>query len=175
MDFVQTKGFGRSMRPAVWGRSLGVLAALVCTATAGVSAPQGRVAEAAAKVRRWFQVGEASWYGKAVQGHRTASGEQFNMNAMTCAHRTLPLGSWLRVTNLSNRRSVLVRVTDRGPLSSRRVVDLSYAAARAVGIGGVGKVELEALNPSDPAIAAGVAARIAETFLPKFEESLRLR
>ncbi len=84
------------------------------------------------------------------------------MNAMTCAHRTLPLGSWLRVTNLVNRRSVLVRVTDRGPMSPTRVVDLSYAAAHAVGIGGVGQVQLEALNPSDPLIAATIAARIAE-------------
>lgn len=134
---------------------------LTLLAGAGTGASQHSVSEAAARVRRWFQVGEASWYGRAVQGHRTASGERFDMGGMTCAHRTLPLGSWLRVTNLSNRRSVLVRVTDRGPLSSNRVVDLSYAAAHAVGIGGVGKVQLEPLNPSDPLIAATVASTIA--------------
>ncbi len=65
------------------------------------------------------------------------------MNGLTCAHRSAPLGSWLRVTNLRNQRSVLVRVNDRGPMVEGRVIDLSYAAARAVGLTGIGRVRLE--------------------------------
>jgi rare lipoprotein A len=69
----------------------------------------------AAKTRKWTQVGKASWYGRRFQGHRTASGEAFDLNMLTCAHRTLPIGTLLRVTNLSNRKSIMVRVNDRGP------------------------------------------------------------
>lgn len=151
-----------------------VAAVVIGTASARAGAPQTTVANAAAKMLHWFETGKASWYGRAAQGHRTASGETFDMNGMTCAHRTLPLGSWLRVTNLTNSRSVLVRVTDRGPVSTSRVVDLSYAAARAVGIGGVGRVRLEALNPSDPAIASTIAARVVESMMPSLNDPSRL-
>lgn len=99
--------------------------------------------------RHWLQVGEASWYGLKFQGRRTANGEHFNMNSLTCAHRTLPLGSWVRVTNLRNRKSVLVRVNDRGPVPENRIVDLSYAAAHAVGLDGIGEVRLEAVPVTD--------------------------
>ncbi|MGH9588572.1 MAG: septal ring lytic transglycosylase RlpA family protein, partial [Acidobacteriaceae bacterium] len=84
----------------------------------------------------WYQIGRASWYGKFFQGQQTASGEDFDMNAMTCAHRSLPLGSVVKVTNLRNHKSVVVRVNDRGPLPTNRVVDLSYAAARMLGFTG---------------------------------------
>ena len=110
-----------------------------------------------ASLRSWLQVGQASWYGIKFQGHLTATGEHFNMNALTCAHRTLPLGSWIRVTNLRNRRSVLVRVNDRGPVPQNRIIDLSYAAAHAVGLNGIGKVSLETVpsgTPTDVALLA---------------------
>jgi rare lipoprotein A len=75
------------------------------------------------------QVGLASWYGNAHAGRRTASGEPFDPRALTAAHRTLPLGAMVRVTNLANRRSVEVRINDRGPVDLSRVIDLSKRAA----------------------------------------------
>ena len=80
------------------------------------------------------QVGMASWYGPKFHGRRTASGEVFNMYQITAAHRTLPLGSWVHVTNLDNGRSLQVRINDRGPFIRGRIIDLSYAAARAIGM-----------------------------------------
>jgi rare lipoprotein A len=98
--------------------------------------------------RHWLQFGRASWYGRAFQGQATASGEPFNMNSMTCAHRSLPLGATVLVTNLRNHRSVLVRVNDRGPVPESRVVDLSYAAARILGFRGVAPVRLDLVDTS---------------------------
>ena len=80
----------------------------------------------------------ASWYGADFHGKRTANGERFNMYAMTAAHRTLPLSSYAEVTNLKNHRSVIVRINDRGPYHSKRAMDLSYAAAKELGITGKG-------------------------------------
>jgi rare lipoprotein A len=77
-----------------------------------------------------YQVGTASWYGKQFHGKTTASGEPFDMFDLTCAHPTLPLGSYVRVTNLRNSRQVVVRVNDRGPVVPGRIIDLSYEAAR---------------------------------------------
>ena len=76
------------------------------------------------------QTGIASYYAKSLDGRRTASGEKYDRQALTAAHRTLPFGSRVRVTNLSNGRSVVVRINDRGPFAEKRVIDLSYAAAR---------------------------------------------
>jgi rare lipoprotein A len=76
--------------------------------------------------------GRASWYGEPHHGRMTASGETFDMHRLTAAHRTLPLGTRLLVTNMANGRSVVVRVNDRGPYRSGRILDLSYAAARAL-------------------------------------------
>ena len=84
------------------------------------------------------------------------------MHELTCAHRTLPLGTWLRVTNLRNRKTVLVRVNDRGPMVDGRIVDLSYAAAKAVGIDGLGKVRLEKVSATDPALQQGLLAQLNE-------------
>jgi peptidoglycan lytic transglycosylase len=94
------------------------------------------------------QVGNASWYGRRHQGKRTASGERYDQYAMTAAHPTLPFGTRLRVTNLENRRSVVVRINDRGPFVDGRVIDLSLAAARTLGIAeeGVAHVRLQRLN-----------------------------
>ena len=75
------------------------------------------------------QTGLASWYGKAFHGKRTASGEPYDMLGMTAAHTTLPIPSYVRVTNLANQRSVVLRVNDRGPFHDKRVIDVSYAAA----------------------------------------------
>ena len=96
----------------------------------------------------WHQTGRASWYGRAFQGQPTASGEPFDMNSMTCAHRSLPLGASVLVTNLRNHRSVLVRVNDRGPVPESRVVDLSYAAAKILGFRGLAPVRLDLVDPS---------------------------
>ena len=96
--------------------------------------------------------GVASWYGKKFHGRRTSSGEPYDMYAMTAAHKTLPLPSYVRVRNLENGRSVLVRVNDRGPFLHNRLIDLSYAGAAKLGIlgTGTGLVEVEAVSPDEP-------------------------
>ena len=93
--------------------------------------------------------GQASWYGEPHQGQKTASGEIFDMGQFTAAHRTLPLGTRLLVTNLRNGRSVEVRVNDRGPVAAGRIIDLSYAAAKELGAvsDGVFPVRLRVLSP----------------------------
>jgi rare lipoprotein A len=97
--------------------------------------------------------GIASWYGKKFHGKRTSNGESYDMYAMTAAHKTLPLPTYLRVTNLDSGRSVIVRVNDRGPFLHNRIIDLSYAAAAKLGIlgRGTGVVEIETVSPNDPA------------------------
>jgi rare lipoprotein A len=87
----------------------------------------------------------ASWYGPRFHGKKTANGERFNMYAMTAAHKTLPLSSYAEVTNLKNHRSVIVRINDRGPYHGERAMDLSYAAARELGIRGTGAVQITPL------------------------------
>ena len=95
-------------------------------------------------------VGKASWYGGFFHGRKTAMGTTFNMNSMTAAHRTLPLGTWVRVTNLNNHESVVVQVTDRGPYVADRILDLSAGAAERIGYKshGIGEVKMEILDPS---------------------------
>ena len=112
------------------------------------------------KPRRWYQIGIASWYGPRFQGRTTADGEAFDMNRMTCAHPTLPMGTWLRVTNLRNRRSTFVRVNDRGPVVDGRIVDLSAAAAKVLRLSGVGKVKLEAVRENDPELTKALEAEL---------------
>ena len=92
--------------------------------------------------------GVASWYGHPHHGRLTASGQRFNMYELTAAHRTLPLGSRVRVVNLANGRSVVVTITDRGPFIKHRVIDLSYAAARQLALigPGTGPVRLTILD-----------------------------
>ena len=92
-----------------------------------------------------IQSGGASWYGPGFHGKKTASGERFNTRALTAAHRSLPFGTKVRVTNERTGRSVVVRINDRGPYAHGRVIDLSKAAAQAVGIAGVAQVSLAAL------------------------------
>ena len=93
-----------------------------------------------------MQTGKASWYGPGFDGRKTASGERFNRNAMTAAHKSLPLHSRVRVTNLANNESVVVKINDRGPYVSGRIIDLSQAAARAIGIRGLGKVSISVID-----------------------------
>lgn len=114
----------------------------------------------------WLETGKASWYGKKFQGHRTAGGEKFDMNALTCAHRSLPMGSWVRVTNLGNRKVAFVRVNDRGPVPDNRIIDLSWAAARKLGIGGTAKVRLERVTPNDPELVASLMKDGAPSLFP---------
>jgi len=102
--------------------------------------------------RGFVERGIASWYGAKFHGRLTSSGEPYNMYAMTAAHKSLPLPTYVQVTNLRNGRQVIVKVNDRGPFHGNRIIDLSYAAAAKLGIlaKGTGLVEVRALNPADP-------------------------
>ncbi len=107
--------------------------------------------------------GLASWYGKRFHGHRTASGEAYNMYAMTAAHKTLPIPSYARVRNPANGHEVIVRVNDRGPFSPGRIIDLSYTAALKLGVlGGVQQVEISRITDDD--IRTGAAFKHAPTY-----------
>ncbi len=124
-------------------------------------------------LKAYRQTGIASWYGRKFHGQRTSSGEIYDMYAMTAAHATLPIPSYARVTNLSNSRSVIVRVNDRGPFHSGRLIDLSYAAAYKLGYAAIGstRVEVEAILPEDmPLIAARQReAKLASAAAPNGE------
>ena len=120
-------------------------AALVaCTLLSGigpvVASPLGSVAKAIS--------GTASWYGNEFHGRKTANGERFNQNGLTAAHRSLPFGTKVRVTNQDNGKSVVVRINDRGPFVGKRVIDLSRGAAQAVGMmdSGTAPVRLEVIG-----------------------------
>lgn len=95
-----------------------------------------------------MQYGKASYYGDEFHGRKTASGEIFNKWDYTCAHKTLPFGSKVKVTNLKNNKSVIVKINDRGPFVKGRIIDLSYAAAKKIGMirYGVVKVKIEKLK-----------------------------
>ena len=99
-------------------------------------------------VRKFSQTGAASWYGRQFHGRKTASGETFDMNGLTAAHRSLPLNCYVKVTNKNNGKSVVVKVNDRGPFHGNRVLDLSYGAAKRIGItnSGTGRVSIERVD-----------------------------
>ncbi len=101
--------------------------------------------------RSYKERGKASWYGYKFNGELTSNGELYNMFSMTAAHKTLPIPSYVRVTNIANNKSVVVRVNDRGPFHDDRIIDLSYAAAQRLGITqvGTGDVEVEIVVPDD--------------------------
>ena len=103
--------------------------------------------------------GIASWYGRRYHGQKTASGEVYDMYAMTAAHPVLPLPSYVRVTNIKNGKSVVVRVNDRGPFHSDRLIDLSYTAAYKLGVlgGGSAGVEVESILPGKKSVLQAVA------------------
>jgi rare lipoprotein A len=102
--------------------------------------------------------GLASWYGHPYHGRRTSSGEIYNMHDLTAAHRTLPFGTRVKVHNLNNGRSVTVRINDRGPFVAGRIIDLSYAAAKAIGMSGLAPVRLEILSLGTNAVRVPVTA-----------------
>jgi len=106
---------------------------------------------------RPYQVGTASWYGEDFEGKPTASGEPYNMYDLTAAHPTLPLGTYVKVTNLRNRRAVVVRINDRGPIVSDRIIDVSYSTARVLKFDtqGIQRVRLDVVQPkkAGPTIA----------------------
>jgi len=129
-----------------------VLAMVMAVAPLG-AAPRPRANGSGAEQtpsRKAYQVGKASWYGKQFHGRTTASGEAYDMFQFTAAHKALPLGTWIKVTNLKNDKWVIVRVNDRGPYVGNRVLDLSYAAAQMLGLRahGVAKVRIDVVeNP----------------------------
>jgi rare lipoprotein A len=114
--------------------------------------PQPRPA-AAPPASTFTQIGEASYYGAKFENRKTADGERFKSDGLTAAHRTLPIGTMVRVTNLRNHRSVVVRINDRGPHARKRIIDLSPAAAKELGIRdqGVMRVRLDVIDPQTAA------------------------
>jgi len=107
-----------------------------------------------------YQVGEASWYGKQFHGKTTASGEDFDMFEFTAAHRKLPLGTFVKVTNLKNGKWIIVRVNDRGPYVGNRIMDLSYSAARMLNFrDGVERVRLDLIQPEHVALNQGYSSQ----------------
>ncbi len=139
-------------RRAAAPRRAAALACLVLIAAgAGCRKRPARVSTPPAVVPPGEEIGIASWYGHPYHGRRTASGEVYDMEQYTAAHRTRPLGSWVRVHNLENGKWVDVRINDRGPFVDGRIIDLSRAAARAIGMLGPGtaRVRLETIAPPE--------------------------
>jgi rare lipoprotein A len=121
-------------------------AVALCVSTAGAqtsSAAAPASAPAAAAAAAATETGKLAWYGKKFAGRKTASGEAFNPEALTMAHKTLPFGTLVKVTNPKNGKSVTLRVNDRGPTQADRVGDVSYAAARRLGMVGSGVIDAE--------------------------------
>lgn len=135
--------------------TLSVSCAELQVPTEGVSAPAASASPFAgsppslAVVGTYRETGLASWYGKESQGRKTASGEPFDMYGKSAAHRTLPLGSIIRVTNLDNFKSVTLKVNDRGPFVNNRIIELSYGAAKELGFvaQGTAMVKIETVEP----------------------------
>jgi rare lipoprotein A len=121
------------------------------------------------RIARFIKQGVASWYGPGFHGRKTATGEIFDMYAMTAAHKTLPIPSYAQVTNLENNRSIVVRINDRGPFVRNREMDLSYAAAKILDMaqGGTGKIEIKAISPSQalPQLRQIAASQEQEVYL----------
>lgn len=142
----------------VVARRVCVAAILVVVAT-GCARPRPFPAGTRAPIG-YEETGPASWYGNPYHGRRAASGEVYDMNQMSAAHRTLPFDTWLVVENLDNGRTAEVRINDRGPFVGDRILDLSYAAARVLGSTGPGviKVRLHVIAGPGSAPAAGLAS-----------------
>jgi rare lipoprotein A len=160
---LQGKMGRKRTRAGVLAVTLGLTASLVASPTVKreiAAAADKTPSDQATTKRHWFEIGKASWYGGKFNGRKTANGEKFDMNALTCAHRTLPLGSWVRVTNLHNKVSVLLRVNDRGPMAPSLIVDLSYAAAQKLGVAGLAKVRVERVNMTDPELEQWMVAQL---------------
>lgn len=156
----RTQSAGDTLSDDAGGKSVNFDSALATMpATDTPDAKRASLADAkpidAADVSDFRQTGRASWYVRAFHGRRTANGDRFDMNELTAAHRTLPLSSYIRVTNQTNGKSVVVRVNDRGPFKRGRVLDLSYAAAKVIGLvrSGTARVKIVGLSPEEARIA----------------------
>lgn len=145
----QHDGASNLVKSARQPTSLALSSSLLAVDTAQVTNDEDVLerltAVASNSVSKFKQTGLASWYGRKFHGRKTASGETFDMNALTAAHRSLPLNCYVKVTNNTNGKTVVVKVNDRGPFHANRVLDLSYAAAKQLGITnkGVGNVSIE--------------------------------
>lgn len=129
-------------------------------------------------VNGFKQKGKASWYGKKFHGHKTSNGEVYDMYSMTAAHKTLPIPSYVKVTNLDNHKTTIVRINDRGPFHSGRIIDLSYAAAYKLGViqTGTANVEIEAIPTSKKNVTTDndtVAGYVIQVFSSKYMDSSR--
>ena len=105
--------------------------------------------------------GIASWYGEKFHGHKTSNGEVFDMYQVSAAHKSLPIPSFLRVTNLDNNRSIIVRVNDRGPFHGNRIIDLSYAAALKLGYAGIGTARVQLDSIITEKLSSGSVSRLS--------------
>ncbi|WP_066660651.1 septal ring lytic transglycosylase RlpA family protein [Sphingomonas sp. CCH9-H8] len=133
-----------------------IIAVIMLTAAAPIAAQDAAPAPATSGTATVLASGMASYYGDAHAGNRTASGERFDPDGMTAAHRTLPFGTKLRVTDPSTGRSVIVRVNDRGPFHKSRILDMSEGAARELGIVRRGRAMVQiALADAEPAASDG--------------------
>jgi rare lipoprotein A len=138
------------------------MAMLVLVATVGAAPatkdPKSTKTSRSSKPEKPYEIGRASWYGKPFHGRTTASGEPYDMFQFTAAHRDLPLGTWVKVTNLRNGRWVMVRINDRGPVPESRIIDLSYGAASILEFRheGVERVRLDLINPQTVASVQNV-------------------
>jgi rare lipoprotein A len=119
---------------------------VLVTSVANVGVTKGDPAETPS---RYVEEGEASWYGPGFDGRKTASGERFNTHEMTAAHKTLPFGTLLKVTNLENNLWTIVKVNDRGPYVSGRIIDLSNAAKQSIEMGGTAPVRIEVISEDE--------------------------
>lgn len=140
--------------PAASSGSMEAVIASKVKAPAQLSLKSSKSPHKIVKAKKPYQVGKASWYGRQFYGRPTASGEPFNMFNLTAAHRQLPLGSWVKVTNLRNGESVIVRINDRGPVPQSRIIDLSFEAATLLDLRarGVEKVRLDMVRPETVAM-----------------------
>lgn len=134
------------MRNLVLGCAVAAFVAL--SARSEARPPQLKMLESSATSAAASQFGVASWYGPECQGNPTASGALFNQDALTCAHRELPLGTKIKVTNLLNHRTLVLKVNDRGPVPQDRVLDVSMGAAKRLGFfrAGVTPVRIQVLS-----------------------------
>ena len=138
-------------------RALGLLGCLVMVLVTGcASTPRQQKSAIGGAIVIAPTVGVASYYAHKYHGKKTSSGERYNMHAMTAAHRTLPFGSQVKVTNLQNDRSVVVRINDRGPFTKGRIIDVSLEAARRLQMvsSGTARVRVESYSPAEKVTAA---------------------
>jgi len=159
----------------MWRGVVGCVVAAACLSGCGLIFGRSKPPPSEAH-RGAVQEGTASWYGPGFHGNRTSSGEIYDQNDLTAAHQTLPLGTRVAVTNLQNGRTVDVRINDRGPFVKGRTIDLSYAAARSIGMLGPGTapVRIEVLGDEQPQLIAAAYTIQLGAFADR-DNALRLK